>query len=221
MRFYPRSILELNLRGMYSAFISPKMKASSILIPLIFLSLLGCEKPKERVLVEEMRQRTTKDVSPKMFATSDERFRDIKPSPVQGTPPAHWLALPANQFRLLNYRFGESGLGEVYVSISSGGVLENANRWFKQFGRDAMTAENFSTMQKIPVVGMEGVWIEAEGEYGAGMGADSKPGYGLAGVIAEAEGQIITVKMIGPKNEVDAEKPALREFIGSLRMTEK
>lgn len=188
---------------------------------MIFLCLLGCEKRKERVLVEEMRHRTTKDVSPKMFATSDERFRDIKPSPVQGNPPAHWLALPANQFRLLNYRFGESGLGEVYVSISSGGVLENANRWLKQFGREAMTAESFSTIQKIPVVGMEGVWIEAEGEYGAGMGADSKPGYGLAGVIAETGGQIITVKMIGPKNEVDAEKPALREYIGSLRMNEK
>jgi hypothetical protein len=197
------------------------MKASSVLFPMICFSLLCCEKPKERVLVEEMRQRTTKDVTPKMFATSDERFRDIKPSPVQGNPPANWLALPANQFRLLNYRFGDSGLGEVYVSISSGGLMENANRWLKQFGRDAMTAENFSAMEKIPMLGMEGVWIEAEGDYGAGMGADSKPGYGLAGVIAETDGQIITVKMIGPKNEVDAQKPALRAYIGSLRMTEK
>jgi hypothetical protein len=40
-------------------------------------------------------------------------------------------------------------------------------------------------------------------------------------VIAETGGQIITVKMLGPKSEVDAQKPALREFIGSLRMTEK
>lgn len=221
MRVEPRSIEELNLRCHESAFISPKMKGYSILISLTCLSLLGCEKPKERVMVEEMRERTTKDVAPKMFATSDERFRDIKPSPIQGNPPAHWLALPANQFRLLNYRFGESGLGEVYVSISSGGVLENANRWLKQFGRDAMTAENFSAMQKIPVVGIEGIWIEAEGDYGAGMGAESKPGYGLAGVIAETGGQIITVKMIGPKNEVDAEKPALRAYIGSLRMNDK
>ncbi|MFN9663216.1 MAG: hypothetical protein ACK57I_06740, partial [Akkermansiaceae bacterium] len=135
--------------------------------------------------------------------------------------PENWLALPANQFRLLNYRFGDSGLGEVYVSISSGGILENANRWFKQFGREAMTPDSFAAKQKIPVVGIEGVWIEAEGDYGAGMGADSKPGYGLAGVIAETGGQIITVKMVGPKSEVDVQKPALRDFIGSLRMTEK
>jgi hypothetical protein len=197
------------------------MKAFSIFTAMICLCLTACEKKKERMLVEETRGKTSKDVSPKMFATSGERFHDTKPSPIQGNPPENWLALPANQFRLLNYRFGDSGLGEVYVSISSGGLLENANRWLKQFGREAMTPESFAAMQKIPVVGIEGVWIEAEGDYGAGMGADSKPGYGLAGVIAESGGQIITVKMVGPKSEVDAQKPALREFIGSLRMTEK
>lgn len=180
---------------------------------------MGCEKSGERMLVEETRGETTKDVTPKMFATSDQRFRDIKPSPVEGNPPQNWLVLPSSQFRLLNYRFGESGTGEVYVSISSGGVMDNANRWLKQFGRDAMSAEDFAGMEKIPVVGLEGVWVEADGEYGSGMGADAKPGYGLAGVIASVGGQILTVKMVGPKNEVDAEKQALRAYIGSLRMT--
>lgn len=188
---------------------------------MICLCLTGCEKNKEQVLVEETRGKTTKDVAPKMFSTSAERFHDAKPSPVQGNPPENWLALPANQFRLLNYRFGESGLGEVYVSISSGGVKENLDRWNKQFGFDPSGEESFGAMERIPVMGVEGVWVVAEGEYGAGMGADAKPGYGLAGVIAEAGGQIITVKMVGPKNEVDAQKPALRAFIGSLRMTEK
>ncbi len=173
------------------------------------------------MLVEETRDKTTKDIDPKMFATSDERFRDIKPSPVQGEAPQNWLVLPSSQFRLLNYRFGESGTGEVYVSISSGGVMDNANRWLKQFGRDAMNAENFAGMEKIPVAGVEGVWVEADGEYGAGMGADAKPGYGLAGVIAEVGGQILTVKMVGPKNEVEAEKQALRAYIGTLRMAGK
>lgn len=196
------------------------MKAIPIFSILICIWLASCEKPADRILIEEKRARTTKDQDPKMFATSDERFRDIKPSPVQGNPPENWLALPANQFRLLNYRFGESGLGEVYVSISSGGLMENANRWLQQFGRDAMSPADFSAMEKIPVVGLEGVWVEADGEYGAGMGADAKPGYGLAGVIAEVGGQILTVKMVGPKNEVDAQKSALRAYIGSLRMTE-
>lgn len=195
------------------------MKAFSIFTATICLWLTGCEKSGERMLVDETRGETSKDVPPKMFATSDQRFRDIKPSPVEGNPPQNWLVLPSSQFRLLNYRFGESGTGEVYVSISSGGVMENANRWLKQFGRDAMSAEVFAATEKIPVVGLEGVWVEADGEYGSGMGADAKPGYGLAGVIASVGEQILTVKMVGPKNEVDAEKQALRAYIGSLRMT--
>lgn len=186
---------------------------------MICFWLIGCEKSGERVLVEETRGKTTKDETPKMFATSDERFRNIKPSPVQGNAPQNWLALPANQFRLLNYRFGESGLGEVYVSLSSGGVMDNANRWLKQFGGEEMNAEEFAGMEKISIAGVEGVWVEADGEYGAGMGADAKPGYGLAGVIAQVGGQILTVKMVGPKNEVDAEKQALRDYIGTLSMT--
>lgn len=180
---------------------------------------MGCEKSGERMLVEESRGKTSKDVTPKMFATSAERFSDIKPGPVEGTAPKSWLVLSAKQFRLLNYRFGESGLGEVYVSISSGGVMDNANRWLKQFGRDAMNDETYNSLEKIPVAGVEGVWVEAEGAYGSGMGADAKPGYALAGVIADVGGQILTVKMVGPKNEVDAEKKPLRDFIGTLRMT--
>lgn len=186
---------------------------------MICLWLVGCEKPKERMMVEEMRKKTTKDVSPKMFATSDERFRDIKPSPVEGNAPNSWVALPAKQFRLLNYRFGESGQGEVYVSLSSGTVRDNANRWLRQFGREAMSDEEFGGMEKILVVGSEGVWLELSGEYGAGMGADAKQDYGLTGVIAEVDGQILTVKMVGPKNEVYAEKHSIRNYIGTLRIT--
>lgn len=196
------------------------MKSFCLLVTAVFgLSVTGCDKSGERVLVEETRRKTTKDIDPKMFATSDERFRDTQPSPVQGSAPENWLALPASQFRLLNYRFGESGLGEVYVSLSSGSVIDNVNRWLKQFGRDAMSAADFSGMERMPVAGSEGVWVEATGEYGSGMGADAKPGYGLAGVVAEADGKILTVKMLGPENEVKSERQRLRDYIGTLRVT--
>lgn len=197
------------------------MKAFSIFTIMICLWLTGCKEAPERMLVEEKRRVTLKDVEPKMFATSDERFSNAKPSPVQGNPPENWLERPGDNIRLLNYAFGESGLGEVYVSISAGGVMNNANRWLNQFGVAPMTAEAFSAMEKIPVAGVEGVWVVAEGEYGSGMGADAKPGYGLAGVIAEVDGKILTVKMVGPKNEVEAEKAALRAYIGTLKMAEK
>lgn len=183
------------------------------------LFFVSCEKKTERMLVTETRGETTRDGTPKLFATSDERFRDVKPSPVQGEAPESWLALPAKQFRELNYRFGESGLGEVYVSITGGSILENVNRWLKQFGADELTAEDLVAAEKVTMAGEQGVWVEASGTYGAGMGGgDEKPGYGLAGVITVVEGKLITLKMIGPEEEVAAEKDVLKAFAKSMKL---
>lgn len=169
--------------------------------------------------VSEMRVESTRDRTPKLFATSDERFRDSKPSPVRGDAPQNWLALPAKQFRELNYRFGDSGLGEVYVSITGGSILENVNRWLKQFGAEEMSAEDLVAAEKVTMAGGQGVWVEASGTYGAGMGgADEKPGYGLAGVIAVVDGKLVTLKMVGPDDEVEVEKEALKAFAGSMEL---
>lgn len=168
--------------------------------------------------VEENRPLTTKDRETKLFATSDERFRNAQPAPVKGRPPENWLVLPPAQFRELNYRFGASGTGEVYVSLAAGAVADNVNRWRGQFGLAPFTPEEFDAAQKTPIAGTEGVWVEASGEYASGMGAPAKPGYGLAGVIAQVDGKILTLKMVGPQAEVEAEKSALRAFAASLGM---
>lgn len=165
--------------------------------------------------VEETRPLTSKDRDPKLFASSDERFSN---APVKGSPPDSWLALPAAQFRELNYRFGASGTGEVYVSIAAGSVADNVNRWRGQFGMAPFTPEDFDAAVKTPIAGTEGVWVEASGEYGSAMGAPPKPGYGLAGVIAQVDGRILTLKMVGPQAEVEAEKPALKAFAASMEM---
>lgn len=194
------------------------MKGIFALVAFACLSSLACEKKSARVTVEETRPVTTKDSTPKLFATSDERFLDATPSAVTGDAPKSWLKLPAVQFRDLNFRFGESGLGECYVSILSGSVGDNVNRWFRQFGKEALDPAGIDALEKVSIAGTQGVWVETSGDYGSGMGADAKPGYGLAGVIAQVNGQILTVKMLGPKDEVEAEKAALQGFANSLKM---
>lgn len=186
----------------------------------ICLFATSCERKADRVTIEETRRVTAKDGKPKLFATSDERFRDAKPSPVKGDAPESWLALPSSQFRELNYRFGESGLGEVYVSLSGGGVGENVNRWVQQFGRDALSSVDLAAMDRAEIAGSEGVWVEAAGEYASGMGQEAKPGYALAGVVAEVDGRILTVKMIGPEAEVEKEKVRLKTFAAGLKMVD-
>ncbi|MFT3991827.1 MAG: hypothetical protein QM680_10510 [Luteolibacter sp.] len=198
-----------------------KIRAAILLSGVVFLA--ACQK-KEEVVVAETRGLTSKDHKPKLFATPDERFKNAQPSPVEGTPPQNWLAMPSSQFRLLNYRFGESGLGEVWVSLSSGSVLDNANRWLGQFSAAHLDAEGFAKLRRVSIVGTQGVWIEASGEYDsgmAGMGAPPKPGYGLAGVITEANGRILTVKMIGPKSEVENERAVLEAYVQTLRLVAK
>ncbi|MEP2775289.1 MAG: hypothetical protein ABJQ29_06065 [Luteolibacter sp.] len=198
-----------------------KMKRIGFAILALCLVSASCEKKADRMMVSETRVKTTKDRSPKLFATSDERFRDTKPSPVQGDAPENWLALPAKQFRELNYRFGESGLGEVYVSITGGSILENVNRWLQQFGAEAMSAEDLIAAEKVTMAGAEGVWVESSGTYGAGMGGGGeKPGYGLAGVIAVVDGKLVTLKMVGPEAEVAAEKEALKAFARSMKLAQ-
>lgn len=192
-------------------------RAACLFACLILVS--SCREEKE-IVVTETRATTTRDAAPKLFATSDERFRDAKPSPVTGELPEGWLALPASQFRLLNYRFGESGMGEVWVSIASGTVLDNVNRWLKQFGAPATDAAGLAKLRNVPIAGATGVWVEAAGDYVGGMGAEPKPGFALAGVVASLDGRILTVKMVGPKAEVEAARPVLENFVKSLKLAE-
>ena len=179
----------------------------------------ACEGKKE-VTVTETREPTARDKSPKLNATSDERFRDSKPSPYQADTPESWLKLPPAQFRLLNYRFGDSGTGEVYVSVAKGNILDNANRWLKQFTMPPLDAAALAKLPDVTIAGAPGKWIEASGEMAAGMGASARPGFALIGAIAALDGQIVTIKMVGPKSEVDAARPTLETFAQSLRKAE-
>lgn len=199
---------------------SPPMKCRFACLLASSVILVSCEEEKKEITVTETRAATTRDVAPKLFATSDERFRDAKPSPVKGDTPQGWLALPASQFRLLNYRFGESGTGEVWVSLAQGSVLDNVNRWLKQFGANPVDQAALEKLPTVTLAGASGCFVAAEGNYEGGMGAPPKPGFGLAGVVASVGGQILTVKMVGPKAEVQAAKPILETFVKSLRMAE-
>lgn len=178
------------------------------------LLLPACRKPAE-VTVDSKRPITMRDEGLKVDASSNARFQEPGSSPIlAGEVPEGWLALPSSQFRLLNYRFGEGG--EVAVGLSTGDLSGNVNRWLAQFGKDPLDASGIGALEKVEVLGVTGVWLEAEGEYNPGMGQESRGQHALAGVIADDNGRIITVKMTGPVSEVSAQKEALRRFVAGL-----
>ncbi len=218
MRRFPRDFSNCTC-GLISTSLSHLVVQGRVVILIGMFCFSGCERKSDEVFVEETRPLTSRDREPKLYASSNERFRNAKPAPIRGESPKNWLALPASQFRELNYRFGESGRGEVYVSILSGSVPDNVNRWRRQFGDDQLTPAEFSKMEKIQVAGGQGVWIELDGSYASGMGsAETLPGYALAGVVAKSGEKIVTVKMLGPRQEVLAETDALRKFVASLEL---
>ena len=182
--------------------------------------LCSCKKVPLVVTSTETRERSTKDGPVKLNASSDERFRDSQPSPLQGDAPSNWLSRPSSQFRLLNFAFGSSGTGEVYVSKSQGSVLDNVNRWMKQFAQPNLDDAGMEKLEKIALLGTEAVWVSAEGTYAGGMGKEPVEGFSLAGVVGRVGNDIYTVKMVGPKEEVAAEKEKLQAYVKSLRMAE-
>jgi hypothetical protein len=176
----------------------------------------GC-RDNHDVTATETRAVSSRDGNFKLFATSDERFGNARPSPVGGDPPPGWTVLPASEFRLLNYRFGPSGSGNVWVSSATGTLADNVNRWLHQFGAAPLDDAGIQALRRVPMLGGSGVWVQAEGTYAAGMGAPPKTGYGLAGVVTEFQGQLLTVKMVAPAAEVRFGSPALETFVKSLR----
>ncbi|GAA5484696.1 hypothetical protein [Haloferula sargassicola] len=189
--------------------------------------LSACGK-REEVTVDGTRQQTMRDENLKPTADDDARFANSMPqmpgnmmaggapaaSPVvAGSVPDGWKEAPASMFRLLNYTFGEAG--EVYVSASRGGVLENVNRWLGQFDKPALTSlDGLETTQSA---GYEGVWVAADGRFGGAMGAEAKDDWSLRGVVLEKNGEILTVKMMGPAAAVAAEETNLRQFLADLK----
>ena len=185
------------------------------------LALLSSCGKEDDGLVTETRALTTKDVKPKLFATSEERFRDAKPSPVKAETPDGWVKRPSSQFRLLNYGFGATGSGEAYVSLASGSVLDNVNRWLRQFSADPLDQSGLDALRKVPIAGTTGVWVSARGEFAGAMGAPAKPDQALAGVIADiGGGRILTVKMTGAPDEVEQATPTLEQFAASLKLAD-
>lgn len=205
-----------HLRPVLCRATEPQMKLSLVLPLMAFVLLPSCG-PDEEVVVTGTRRTTLRDVAPRLNASSDQRFRNTRPSPMMAPTPAGWLPVPANEFRLLNYRFASAG--EVWVSVAGGGLLENLNRWLGQFGLDGIDQQALSSWGRVPVGAddQQGVWVEAQGTYTPGMGQEPRSEHALAGILIEVSGGLTTIKMIGPAAEVEAEKQALKAFAASMR----
>jgi hypothetical protein len=93
----------------------------------------------------------------------------------------------------------------------------NVDRWYAEMGKPAPSPAELDALPRGPVLGAEGVYVHVEGTF-AGMGSTSPaPGWGLLGMILERERDSVFAKMIGPAEQVRAERNRFRAFCESLR----
>jgi hypothetical protein len=110
------------------------------------------------------------------------------------------------------------GNSELYLSIlggGGGGLLANVNRWLGQCGAPRIDAGGVSELERAPCLGGEAHLVTAEGDF-AGMDGIAQAGMGLLGALVEQPTRLVTIKLVGPADEVRAERDAFLSFIASL-----
>jgi hypothetical protein len=194
----------------------------------LLISVAGCreaENPREISVVRPIAQH---EPSLRADATSAERFGfDRRPvAPPQAADlfdfdkPVGWQELPSTQFRLINLRAGPDDDVECYLSIlpgAAGGIAANINRWRRQMGLPGYDKAQLEALASRPMLGTDAVVTAFEGTF-SGMGdAPDRKGYRLQGVILKFQGQMLFVKMVGPRQQVETQAAAFEQFCDSLR----
>ena len=130
--------------------------------------------------------------------------------------PEGWRMGPEKSMRNLNLLVGESS--ECYLTLlggEAGGLEANLNRWRNEVGMPPMSAEEIAALPTTELFGVQAPMVELTGDYqgmGGPTGADKMV---LAVALVRPEGSAF-VKMIGPAEEVAAEKENFLKLVASL-----
>ena len=141
---------------------------------------------------------------------------------IKWTAPAAFATADKGPMRLASYKFakvaGDADDADLSVTQVGGDMASNIARWKGQFDppAEAETSERTVGDLKVTVVNMSGTYkgMSMPGAAAAGP----KEGYALLAAIVswEGHGDPYFFKLTGPKNTVDAARPAFDELINSL-----
>ncbi|NIP92023.1 MAG: hypothetical protein GWO24_00505, partial [Akkermansiaceae bacterium] len=191
----------------------------TILLSSASVLLIGCSDPPAEVEIDETRELTSKDERARLFTSSWRRFRPGERHYLHEVPEG-WVRQPGTPMRKLNFAVGAGGEGEAYLSETMGSLEDNVNRWRGQFGLAPLSGTEVSALPRVLALGAELTLVEATGDYAAGMGRPPQSGYALAGVIGSTGDGVITVKMVGPEEVVEAERDRFLDFCKSLSLAQ-
>jgi len=131
-----------------------------------------------------------------------------------------WKRTGDRPMRLVTYQLGDAGETECYISPLSGdggGVNANLNRWLGQMGQAPLDANGLNALPTISVLGQDVSLLETGGTY-TSMRGETKDDYALIGVFVIQDGTAYSIKLIGPKKDVTANRTAFTAFCESLHI---
>ena len=108
---------------------------------------------------------------------------------------------------------------ECYIAAltgTAGGTLANFNRWRAQMGADQVGDDDVALWPKIPMLGQLVPTMRVDGSF-QGMGGEVIEDAALLGAICTLEDEVLFVKMIGPRAEVEAQGARFAAFCRGIR----
>ena len=132
--------------------------------------------------------------------------------------PEGWKELPPAQFRNVNFTLERNSELECYLSVVSGGLAANVNRWRGQMGLAPLAQAELEKLPQKSLLQNPALFVELEGDF-RGMGGDPKKDYGLLGLLFPIGGEnVVTLKLVGPAALVAEERERFFELAETLRV---
>ena len=207
-----------------------QVRRTRIALPfgLLALAAIAACAPGEVVEIPERRQ--VRDLPPGLQGpvSSAARFGGgmgvpasnpaPQESPFRFVLPDGWEELPPTSMRLLNLRPAGDPSTECTLTVlggDGGGLTANVNRWRDQIGLAPISEAEAQRLPKTVLLGQQATIVDLRGDY-KGMGDEAKADYGLLGLVLMADQFTLFLKMTGPAEIVQAQRPNFERFYASL-----
>lgn len=130
--------------------------------------------------------------------------------------PQGWREGPPKMLRQINLEAGEASQCYVIVLAGEAGGLElNINRWLGEVENDPLDSAGIAALEQVDVLGTTAPLVEADGDY-QGMGGPAGESMTLLGVPVIRSSESLFIKMVGPRDEIAAEREHFLAFVRSL-----
>lgn len=134
--------------------------------------------------------------------------------------PTGWRDLGPRSLRIVNLQASEETQCYVIELVGeAGGELANLNRWAGEVGAAHLDEAGVAALERVELLGASCPLIEVSGEY-SGMGGGEGAGRTVLGTLLIRSTSSVFVKMVGPSEEVAANRDAFIEFCASLEVEE-